>query len=74
MRIVHYHHMNDAIGCFGETQKVKRGFSLVQLRNSCEPFKFITGYVGRELILKDTNPTKNYGAMGKLTLELWTRE
>lgn len=46
----------------------------MQLRVSCGLFKFITGYVGRELILKEINPTKNYAAMGKLTSELWTRE
>lgn len=66
--------MNDVVGCLDETQKVKRGFSLVQLRVSCEPLKFITGYVGRELILKEINPSKNYAARGKLSSELWTRE
>jgi len=52
-KIVHWHHMNDVIDCLGDAQNVKRGFSLVQLRVSCEPLKFITGYVGRELMLKE---------------------
>lgn len=66
--------MYDVIGCLDGTQKVKRGYSLVQLSVSRELLKFIPGYVEREQILKEINPSKNSAAMGKLTSGLRTSE
>lgn len=66
--------MYDVTGCLDGTQKAKRGFPLVQLSVSHELLEFIPGYVGREQILKEINPSKNSANMEKITSEIWTSE